>query len=143
MYYLLHELKTEGVVAPARYPREASNALILTPSESLQVLIALSLQRANFTSHSAKTFDSGLAFVLGQRPNVIVVDDVGGEGWEFVRAVRGLPRRSHLPVVVLCDQLPRSGLFSFKRPRAHVLQKPFHELELQQLATQVVGRQLS
>ena len=152
VYHLLHRLETEGVVAPARYPGEASNALVLSANEALQRLIALSLQRANFTVFKADTTAAGLELVQQRRPHVIVVDDEG-EGWAFVRALRGLTGRSHLPVVLLSNPghggapnpgAPRTGLFGrFKRPHAHTLQKPFHELELQQLVIRVVGRQLA
>ena len=144
VFHLLHELQSAGVVAPTRFPSAALLALVLSPNQGLQRLIALNLQRADLATHSAETAAAGLEYVRGQHPHVIVVEDQGGEGWEFVRSLRALPGRSHLPVVVLCAQVPRGGLFNrFKRPRAHVLQKPFHELELQQLVTRVTGRPLA
>ncbi len=157
VYHLLHHLQAQGVVAPARYPGEALSVLVLSSNTALQRLIALSLQRANLTVHTAATPAAGLDFVQGVRPHAVVVDDEG-EGWAFVRSLRGLTGRSHLPVVVLSDHGPgdsglgggldagpaRGGLFNrFRRPRAHALQKPFHELELQQLVSKALGRQLA
>ena len=144
VYHLLYELEQSGVIVPSSYRLDEAVVLILSMSHSLQRLIHLSLQRAGLRAYIAADVVSGLDFILSHRPRVVVVDDIEGEGWDFVKELRGISGHRHLPAVILSSEGKRAGgLFSrMKRPRAHVLEKPFRELELQQLVTRLAGHSL-
>jgi DNA-binding response OmpR family regulator len=75
------------------------------------------------------------------RPSAVVVDDVAGDAWDWVRELRRLPGMSHTPVVVIVDE-EGGFLARLRRPKAHTLRKPFAELEFQQLVTRLVGRSI-
>ena len=143
VYYLLHELRRQKVIRPAAHPPEQALVLVLSPGHTLQRLINLTLQRAALTPHVAADVVSGADFVLQKRPKAVVIDDVAGEGWVAVKELRSLANYPHLPAVVISRTAPRSGLFSrLRKPTAHHVQKPFNELELQQLVSKLAGRSL-
>ena len=50
----------------------------------------------------------------------------------------------HLPVLVLTGDVARGGLLArLRRPKALVLPKPFHEIDLQQSVVKMVGQSLA
>ena len=138
---LLRQLEELGVLAPLPVEAPEPTVLVVSASSAMQRLIRLSLLRIGLRP---LLFDSG-ADALGSldetRPSVVVVDDRDGEGWDLVRALRRLPGRGHLPAVVLsAGNEPDGWLARMRRPRAEVLARPFHELELQQLVGRLAGR---
>ena len=144
VFYILNQLAAFGIIRPVRFPPEEAAVLILSASQSLQRLIYLTLQRAGVVPYITADIVSGIDFTMTYHPKVVVVDDLEGEGWEFVKELRGLSGRSHLPAIVLSnDKRPKGFWERFKRPTAYVVQKPYHELELQQLVTKLVGRSLA
>jgi len=143
VYYVLNQLAAFGIIRQVRFPPEEVSVLILSASQSLQRLIYLSLQRAGVTPYITADIVSGIDFTMTYHPKVVVVDDLDGEGWDFVKELRSLSGRSRLPAIVLSrDKRPKGFWERFKRPDAYVIQKPYHELELQQLVTKLVGRSL-
>ena len=72
-----------------------------------------------------------------RRSHVLMFRHLDGAAWDLVRELRK-GAQGHLPVIVLVDKPPRSGLFK-PLPRADWLVKPFQELELQQQVTKLVG----
>lgn len=144
VFYILNQLTAFGIIRPVPFPPEEAPVLILSASQSLQRLIYLSLQRAGVTPYITADIVSGIDFTMTYHPKAVVVDNLYGEGWDFVRELRGLSGRSHLPAVVLSHEKRPSGFWSrFKRPEAYVVLKPYRELELQQLVAKLVGRPLS
>ena len=118
--------------------------LVVSPSSALQRLLRLAVQRARLRAEVAVDYDEALAGLPDLHPSAVVVDDADGAGWEFVRDLRRHAGQGHLPVLVLVDEEPRSGLFGRARhPRAETLVKPFHEIDFQQLLTRMVGRSLA
>ncbi len=140
VYRLLYLLQEAGVIAPSPYPDDLGPVLVLAGDYSLRRLLQLSLRRTGLSPVLAADARSGLSCLSRENPRLVVVDDQAGEGWAFVREVRGLVRCRYLPVVVLTgDKRPPRAFAALK---AHVLQKPFQELELQQLVTRLMGRTL-
>ena len=147
VYYLLHELERHQVIQPAAHPPAQALVLVLSPGHTLQRLINLTLQRAALTPFVAADVVSGADFVLSKQPKAVVIDDVAGEGWAAVKELRDLANYPHLPAVVISRTAPRSGLLGnlfghLRKPTAHHIQKPFNELELQQLVSKLAGRSL-
>ncbi len=144
VYHLLFELQETGIIRPTGFTIDEPLILVVCYSSALQRLIRLSLQRAGLRPVLAETFREGFALLQKEHPQAIIVDALGGEEWEFVREVRKLSGRSHLPIVVLSHEIPQPGFFDrFRRPKAQVLQKPFEETAFQQLMTQLVGKSLA
>ena len=144
VYHLLFVLERAGVIQPASYTTQNPTILLVSPSSALQRLMRLSLRRANLAPQLVDSYVSGVSYVRNQHPQMIVVDEHDGEGWDFVKDVRKLSGRSHLPIVLLSNNQEKPGFFErFRRPKAHVLTKPFRELEFQQLVSQLVGRPLA
>lgn len=142
-YGLLAVLERHGVIEPQPFAQEEPLVLAVSPSAGVQRLLRLALQRVGLRVRLARGGEAALAALQEERPHVVVVDDRDGEGWAFVRELRGLPRLGHLPAVVVCDD-PRGGpLARWRRPRAHALARPFDELELQQLVSRLAGRPLT
>ena len=143
VYYLLHALQSQQVIRPVAHPPPQALVLVLSPGHTLRRLINLTLQRAALTPHVAADIVSGADFVISEQPRAVVIDDVAGEGWAAVQELRTLAKHPHLPAVVISHAAPKNGLFSrLKRPTAHHVQKPFGELELQQLVSKLAGRSL-
>jgi hypothetical protein len=144
VFHLLFELQEMGVVRPTSFTIDEPLVLVVCYSSALQRLIRLSIQRAGLRPLLAETFREGLELLNKERPQAIVVDGLGGEEWDFVREIRKMPGRSHLPIVVLSFEPPQQGFFDrFRRPKATTLQKPFEESAFQQLMTQLVGKSLA
>ncbi|MGL4608813.1 MAG: DUF4388 domain-containing protein [Trueperaceae bacterium] len=144
VYYLLFELQEAGIIRPTGFTLDEPLILVVCYSSASQRLIRLSLQRASLRPKLAETFREGLAILQKEHPQAIIVDALEGEEWDFVREVRKLPGRGHLPIVVLTHDVQNPGFFDrFRRPKAHILQKPFEESEFQQLMTQLVGKTLA
>jgi len=146
VYRLLFELLELEVIEEVPYSIEEPLILIISQSSALQRLIRLALQRARLRAHVVVDLENSMSYIRDNHPSAIVVDDVEGAGWEFVRDLRKLPGQGHLPVIVLTEasQNHSQGLFRrFRRPKANVLEKPFHEIEFQQMITQLVGKPLT
>ena len=144
VYRLLYQLAELGVIEASPYPSEGHRIMVLGSETGLKPLIQLSLRRAGLTPFSPAASESWLEALASARPRAVVIDDEGGEGWDVVRNLRQSPQQAHLPAVVLSESARReSWLARLGRPRAHVLGKPFKELELQQLVTRLVGRSLA
>lgn len=142
VYRILYQLEQAGIVAPSPYPGELSAVLVLSHDALLSRLIQLSLRRAGLSPLLAVSAEEGLEQLKARHPRAVVVDDEAGEGWAFVRSLRQLGHRSHLPAVVLTEARPPAWRRGW-RPRTQVLSKPFAELELQQLVTRMLGRALA
>ena len=141
VYHLLHVLQTRDVIAPVAFDIHEPVVLVVTPSSALQRLLRLTLQRARLSPEIALDVDDALQRAGRERPSAVVVDEQAGEGWELVRELRDLPGMAHVPVVVLVEE--DAGFFArLRRPKAHTIQKPFAELEFQQLVTGLVGRSI-
>jgi CheY-like chemotaxis protein len=138
---LLRRLEEAGVIE--ELPREEPEpvVMVVSPSSALQRLIRLALQRAGLTPVLFDAGEEALAAVDEVRPSVVVVDDRAGEGWRLVRRLRTTPGRGHLPALVLSERSgPRGWWARWRRPRAEELQRPFHELELQERVARLAGR---
>lgn len=142
-YRLLALLEREGVIEPQPFAQEEPLVLAVSPSGAVQRLIRLALQRAGLRVRLVDDGERALALLRDAHPHVVVVDDRQGEGWAFVRELRRMPGRGHLPAVVLCDDARGGPLARWRRPRAHALARPFDELELQQLVGRLAGRPLA
>lgn len=141
VFHLLHVLVERGVIEEQPFRMEDPLVLAVSPSSALQRLLRLSLQRARLRAAVALDYQDALDTLSDIRPSALVVDDVDGGGWDFVRELRKQPGQGHLPVLLLVDAEPRSGLFSrSRRPRAEVMLKPFHEIDFQQVVTHLLGR---
>lgn len=141
VYHLLHVLEERGVIAPVPFEVDEPKVLVVSASSAMQRLLRLALQRARLQPVVVIDPEDALAKASAERPSAVVVDDRDGEGWAFVRELRGLPGMTHVPVVVLSEE--EGGFFArLRRPKAHTLPKPFAELEFQQLVTGLVGRSI-
>jgi CheY-like chemotaxis protein len=144
VFHILFELLELGVIRPTSFTIDEPLVLIVCHSSALQRLIRLSVQRAGFRPLLAESFRYGLETLNKERPQAIIVDALEGEEWDFVREIRKMPGRSHLPIVVLTHEMQSQGFFErFRRPKAHTLKKPFEETEFQQLLMQLVGKSLA
>lgn len=144
VYYLLQELLVRGIIEPAPFPVEEPLILIVSTSSALQRLLRLALRRARLRTVLATDGETAMQLLITKRPHALVVDDEQGEGWQFVREVRRLPGQAHLPVLVLTHEPQGAGLLSrLRRPKAYTLAKPFEEIEVQQIVTQMLGRPLA
>ncbi len=144
VYRILYELQERNVIEALPFHIDDPLVLVISPSSALQRLIRLALQRAKLSSYMAQNFEVGMQFVMQQHPKAIVVDDDNGNAWNFVRELRKLPGQGHLPVLLLSNEEPSQGFFGrMRRPKANVLRKPFHEIDFQQLITQMLGRSLT
>ncbi|HLU82699.1 MAG TPA: response regulator [Trueperaceae bacterium] len=140
VFHLLTELSRLGVLEKAPFTVEDPVVLVVSPSSALQRLIRLALQRAGFRVESVFEYSEAEAAIDTHHPSAMVVDDdKAGTAWELVRELRKRPGHAHLQVLLLLDEVPKSGLFR-RLPRAETLLKPFHELRLQELVSQLVGR---
>lgn len=139
VFHLLRSLERLEVIEPSPFKVEDPVVLVASPSPALQRLIRLALQRAGMRVESVHGYDAVDDGIAEHRPNALVLDDEGGTSWELVRALRKNPAHGHLPVLVLVDELPRTGPFR-RLPRAETMTKPFHELTLQQHVGRLVGR---
>lgn len=140
VYHVMYELKERGVIRPALFQLEDPTVLVVSPSSALQRLIHLSLQRASLRPEVVSGYAEGLDCLAERHPQAVVVDDEGGGAWDFVRELRRRPGQSHLPVLLLSAE-PEGGFLSrLRRPKATVLAKPFHELELQEAVNTLLGR---
>jgi CheY-like chemotaxis protein len=140
VYHVLHKLERLGVVEPSPFQVESPQVLLLTPSNAHARLLRLLLLRCRTLPRIESDPQACLSFLAENHPRALVVDDHDGSSWQFLREVRRLPGKSHLPVVVLTSPGPDTrGLAKMRRPRALTLAKPFAELEFQQLLTRMVG----
>ena len=140
VFHILDELMKLGVLDKAPFTAEDPVVLVVSQSSALQRLIRLALQRAGFRVESVFDFGAAEAAIDTHHPSAMVVDDDReGTAWELVRELRNRPAHAHLRVLILLDEVPRTGLFR-RLPRAETLLKPFHELRLQEIVSQLVGR---
>jgi CheY-like chemotaxis protein len=144
VFHLLFHLQDTGIIQMSSFTIDEPTVLVVCHSSALQRLLRLSLQRAGLRSHIADSFRYGTEFLQKSHPQAILVDGLHGEEWEFIREVRKMPGRSHLPIILLTYETQTPGLLErFRRPKAHTLKKPFEEIELQQILTQVLGRAMA
>lgn len=144
VYRLLHELEEAGVLASLPMSEEEPLVLVRTPSEALARLLRLALQRARFRALVATGPEDARESLAAQHPRALVLDEAEDEAWELVRELRRMPGQAHLPVVMLVDEEPPGGVLArMRRPKAHTLAKPFHEIEFQQLLARLLGRPLT
>ncbi len=142
VYRLLYQLQALGIVEAAPFEVEDPLVLVVSQSRALRQLLQLSLQRARFRTHVVTIAGEALSFLADNYPSAVVVDDHQGEGWAFVKALRQLPGKGHLPVLVLTEESSgfRGLLGRRRRPKASTLEKPFQEMDLQERITGLVGR---
>lgn len=140
VFHLLHVLAEQGVIEKTPFTVEDPVVLVVSPSSALQRLIRLALQRAGFRVEAVFDYAEAEAAIDTHHPSAMVVDDdKAGTAWDLVRDLRKRPAHAHLQVLILLDEMPRTGLFR-RLPKAETLLKPFHELRLQELVSQLVGR---
>jgi CheY-like chemotaxis protein len=141
VYSTLFQLKEFGIIRPVSYKVEEPSVLIISSSSALQRLIKLALRRVGLAPHLTDTFHAGMKFILEDHPQAIVVDEYEGEGWDFVKEIRKLPGRSHLPILLLSNEQHHGNFFDrFKRPKAQILLKPFQEVDFQRVISQLAGK---
>ncbi|MDZ7705139.1 MAG: response regulator [Trueperaceae bacterium] len=141
VYNILFELRERGLVTESLYQVDDPLVLVISPSSAMQRLMQLALRRARLRVDVTSDVQEGMRLLLEHHPQAIVVEDLGGEGWEFVKELRKLPGQGHIPVLVLGEEQDSGGLFSrFRRPKAEVLGRPFREIDFQQIVTRMVGR---
>lgn len=139
VYRLLYELAERGVLRPTGYKLERPLVLVISASSAIQRLVRLALQRADLRAELFSSPDEALVFLESAHARALVIDEFA-DAWGFIREFRRLPGQGHLPIVLLVNEV-QQGLFQrFRRPKAHVLEKPFHEFEFQQLIGRLVGR---
>ncbi len=144
VFYLLSVLVGLEVIGAQPFHVEDPLVLAVSPSSALQRLLRLSIQRARLRAEVALDYADALAIVAELRPSALVVDDIDGAGWEFVKNLRKQPGQGHIPVLLLVDEEPKVGFLGrVRRPRAEVMLKPFHEIEFQQVVTHLLGRSLT
>jgi hypothetical protein len=140
VYHVLHKLERLGVVEPSPFQVESPQVVVLTSSHAHARLLRLLLLRCRTLPRIESEPQACLGYLAENHPRALVVDDHDGSSWQFLRDVRRLPGKSHLPAVVLTEPGPETrGLARMRRPRALTLAKPFPELEFQQLLTRMVG----
>jgi hypothetical protein len=140
VYSLLHALQGLGVVEPSPFPVEVPPVLVVTSSYGHGRLLRLLLLRCRAFPQIEAELPKALEFLAQKNPKAIVVDDHDGSAWQFVREVRRLPGKAHLPVVVLTPAGPDAGMLAkARRPRALTLAKPYKELEFQSLIQRMIG----
>lgn len=137
VYQLMGRLERLGVIERSPYAADEPLVLIVGASSALQRLIRLALQRGGLRSAHVEAYEGTFDGIAAHHPRALLIDDVDGAAWDLVRELRK-GAQGHLPVIVLVDKPPRSGLFK-PLPRADWLVKPFQELELQQQVTKLVG----
>ena len=145
VFHILYVLEETGVIVPSRFPVEEPLILIVSESSAFQRLIRLSLHRAGLKATIVDKPEDALDFLEENYPKAIILDEKGGESWDFVNELRSLSGRSHLPILMLSDSdaPPRKGFFSrFRKPKAQVLTKPFQETDFQRLVSQLAGKSL-
>lgn len=142
---ILQQLEDAGVLAPLPSEGPEPCVLVVSTSTAMQRLVRLALQRVGLRPLLFGDAAEAIAVLDEARPSVVVVDDRAGEGWEMIRELRRLPGRGHLPAVVLASGDDEGGgwLSRLRRPRAHVLVRPFEELQLQTLVARLAGRPLA
>lgn len=141
---ILKRLEEVGVLAALPSDAPEPTVLIVSTSTAMQRLVRLALQRVGLRPLLFTEGGRALEALDEVRPTVVVVDDREGEGWELIRALRRIPGRGHLPAVVLsAGDEPDGWLARLRRPRAHVLVRPFDELQLQTLVSRLAGRPLA
>jgi hypothetical protein len=140
VYHLLHRLERLGVLEPSPFKVELPVVLLLTPSNAHARLLRLLLLRCRALPRVESDPASALGFLAEHHPRAVLVDEQGGPAWQFVRDLRRLPGKSHLPAVVLTPPGADAGVLAkMRRPRALTLAKPFSELAFQQLLSRMVG----
>lgn len=141
---ILRRLEELGVVGGRIGDVPEPTVLVVSASPAMQRLVRLALQRVGLKPLLFDAGDEALGSLDVTRPSAIVIDDRGGDGWDTVRALRRIPGRRHLPAVLLAADAPGGGpLARLRRPSAHVLLRPFDELELQSLVARLAGRPLA
>ena len=146
VYRILAELEAKGVIQALSFAPETPLVLFVSPSSALQRLVRLTLQRARLEVLLADDPAGGLDALAAARPQAVVVDDAGdggaGAAWTFVKELRKRSGGGHLPVLVLTG-VKGSLLERLRRPKALTLEKPFHEIDLQQSVVKMVGQPLA
>jgi hypothetical protein len=130
----IDEWQASGIKPNMRFQKTSDPTRVDLPEGAWDVLGMLDGKRST-SSIAAELIDK-------YHPQAIVIEDVGGAGWELVRDVRKLPAQGHLPILVLSSEQQSGLLGRLRRPKATVLEKPFLEIEFQQAVTQLVGRSL-
>ena len=139
-YRILGDLERLGIIAPSPFQVEVPLVLLLTPSNANGRLLRLLLARSRALPHIEWDHSAAIEFLGQHHPRAIVVDDPEGSGWQFIRDLRKLPGKAHLPVVVLLPEgSERRMQGRARRMKALTLGKPFGELEFQQLLGRMVG----
>ena len=140
VYLTLDTLEKLGVVEPTPIPVEVPEVLLLSSSNSMSRLLRLLLLRCKAQPQLEADFERAIDLVQQNHPKALVVDDRDGSGWALLREVRRLPGKAHLPAVVVTEPGNRAGVLErMRRPKAFELERPFEELEFQQLLSRMVG----
>lgn len=140
VYRILFELADRGIIRPVEFAISEPLSLIVSPSAVMQRLLRLMVQRAGVRPYFSDEA-TALSAIDELHPNAVIIDDQAGEGWALLRELR--KRWGHLPVIIISGGPPSSLLARLKRPKAEQLQRPFHELELQQRLARLLGVSLS
>ncbi|HEX7003281.1 MAG TPA: response regulator [Trueperaceae bacterium] len=139
-YRLLRDLEQKRVVALSPFNIEVPLVLLVTPSNAHGRLLRLLLARSRALPHIEWEQSAALEFLEAHHPRAVIVDDHGNNGWDFIRDLRRLPAKAHLPVVALVPAgSERRAAGRARRVKALMLPKPFQELEFQQLLGRMVG----
>jgi hypothetical protein len=140
VYSLLHTLQGLGVVEPSPFPMDVPPVLVVTPSYAHGRLLRLLLLRNRALPHVEAEPKQALEYLGQHQPKAVVIDDHDSFAWQFLREVRRLPGKAHLPAVVLTTAGSDAGVLAkMRRPRALTLVKPYKELDFQGLLQRMIG----
>ncbi len=142
VYRILFLLEQNNLVQLVPFSKKDVFALVLSKNQVLARLIRLSLKRIDVQPLLSYKSEDALSLVNEHRPRFVLVDKQGEESWQFVKDLRQMPGYSQIPVIML-EQEPESvGILKrWQRPKVITMQKPFEELDLQQLLSDLIGRQ--
>lgn len=129
VYAVLGRLEAVGVLRRLPVEPEEPVVLVLCPSEAVQRLIGLLVERSGGVPVIAQSAEALGAMVERRRPRAVIVDDAGS-GWEHVAELRATPGLAHLPMVLLTNARRGISWRPWRRTRVDVLTRPFDELEL-------------
>ena len=151
VYHLLYQLERCGAICLDPAQAQPPVVLLFSADNLIGRLMRLALRRVGLQTYVISSLNPtyGLEAVQNYRPQALVLYDgdshnLKGEtasAWPLVRALRHQAGLKHLPAVMLNSD--SDGLLErLRRPKATLLKNPFHELELQQSVTRLLGRSL-
>ncbi len=141
VFRILYELAEEGVLAKTSFTADEPLILVVSKNIFYQRLIRLALRRIAVQPLLEETYEAALAIAAQERPRAVIVDKYDESAWDFVKELRQLTGFSQIAVIMLDAEQESVGILKrWNRPKVTKVLKPFHEIDLQQLISQFVGR---